>query len=68
MSQGLFYLNAQSDGTTLATRPLVGELMLDANGRRVADQAINMNLTDLRTRVGQTAARPGSVVNRGTVK
>jgi hypothetical protein len=37
--------------------------MLDANGRRVADQAINMNLTDLRTRVGQTAA-----VSRGAVK
>jgi len=74
MSQGLFYLSSQADGSTLATRPLVGELMLDANGRRVADQAINMNLTDLRTRVGQTAARPAPVnarpapVSRGTVK
>ena len=55
MTQGLFYLNPQADGSTLATRPLVGEIMLDANGQRVTDQAISMNLTDLRTRVAQKA-------------
>jgi hypothetical protein len=55
MSQGLFYLNPQADGSTLAARPLVGEVMLDGNGRRVADQAVSMNLTDLRTKVTQTA-------------
>jgi hypothetical protein len=64
MAQGLFHLSTQADGSTLATRPLVGELMLDANGRRVADQAVVMNLTAMRTQVSQTAARP----IRGAVK
>jgi hypothetical protein len=72
MSQGLYYLSPQADGTTLATRPLVGELMLDAHGRRVTDQAVAMSLTDMRTQVGQTAARPASphraVNDRGAVK
>jgi hypothetical protein len=77
MSQGLFYLSPQADGSTLAMRPLVGEMMLDANGRRVNDRAVAMSLTDMRTRVTQTAARPvslpgavksGAVIKYGAVK
>jgi hypothetical protein len=30
---------------------LIGELMLDASGHRVADQAVQMNVTSLKTQV-----------------
>jgi hypothetical protein len=56
LSQGLFNLNPQADGSTLATRPLVGEMMLDASGRRVTDRAVTMDLTDMRSQV-KTATR-----------
>jgi hypothetical protein len=51
LSQGLFNLSARSDGSTLATRPLIGEMMLDASGRKVADKAVQMNLASLRAQV-----------------
>jgi hypothetical protein len=51
LSQGLFNLSAQSDGSTLAIRPLIGEMMLDGSGRKVADQAIQMSLTNLKAQV-----------------
>jgi len=54
MSQGVFNLSRQPDGSTLATRPLVGEMMLDATGRKVTDQAIQMPLTTLKSRVSRT--------------
>jgi hypothetical protein len=56
LTQGLFNLSQQSDGSTLATRPLVGEMMLDAAGRKVADQAVQMPLTTMRTQVTRTLA------------
>jgi hypothetical protein len=52
LSQGLFNVSQQADGSMLATRPLIGELILDANGRKVADHAVQMSLTDIRTQVG----------------
>ena len=51
LSQGLFSLSSQSDGSTMATRPLIGEMMLDAAGRKVADQAVQMSLTALKAQV-----------------
>jgi hypothetical protein len=57
LSQGLFNLSAQPDGTVLATRPLIGELMLDAAGHRVADQAIRMSIASLRTQASQALLR-----------
>ncbi|HZL57423.1 MAG TPA: hypothetical protein VFC21_10095 [Bryobacteraceae bacterium] len=53
LSQGLFNLSRQSDGVTLATRPLIGEMILDAAGRRVADRAVQMPLTQMKSRVRQ---------------
>ena len=56
LTQGLFNLSQQSDGSTLATRPLVGEMMLDAAGRKVADQAVQMPLTTMKAQVSHTLA------------
>lgn len=51
LQQGLFNLNAQTDGSTLAVRPLIGEVILDAHGRRVPDHAVSLPLTSLRSQV-----------------
>jgi hypothetical protein len=57
LSQGLFNLSPQPDGSAVAMRPPVGEMMLDAAGRRVTDRAVTMNLADMRSQVSRTAAR-----------
>jgi hypothetical protein len=54
LSQGLFNLSPQSDGSTLATRPLIGEMMLDTSGHKVVDQAVVMSLTSLKANVRTT--------------
>lgn len=51
LQQGLFNLSAQADGSTLAVRPLIGEMLLDASGRKVADQAVQMNISTLKANV-----------------
>jgi len=56
LAQGLFNLSAQSDGSTLATRPLIGEMMLDASGHKVSDRAVVMSLTSLKANVRTTLA------------
>jgi hypothetical protein len=56
LTQGLFNLSQQSDGSILATRPLVGEMMLDAAGRKVADQAVQMPLATIKAFVTRTLA------------
>ena len=56
LSQGLFSLSRQSDGSSLAIRPLVGEMMLDAAGRKVVDQAVQMPLSAMRSQVSRTLA------------
>jgi hypothetical protein len=56
LSQGLFNLTQQPDGSTLAIRPLVGEMMLDASGRKVVDQAVQLPLTSMRSQVRHTLA------------
>jgi hypothetical protein len=53
LSQGIFNLNGQKDGSVQATRPLIGEAMLDSAGHTVPDQAIRMDLGSLRMRVRQ---------------
>ncbi len=53
LTQGVFQVTAQSDGSVLASRRESGELMLDASGRAVADHAVSMRLTDMKTRVRQ---------------
>ena len=51
LTQGLFNVSTGSDGVAMASRLQTGELMLDAQGRRVADQAVTMRLGDMRSRV-----------------
>jgi hypothetical protein len=62
LTQGIFEVSPQADGSIMASRRESGELMLDASGRRVSDQAIHMKLADMKTRVRQspqTSATPG---------
>jgi len=54
-SQGLFSVVPQSDGSIQAIRPLIGEGMIDAKGRLVKDQAVQMNLADLKAEVSSAA-------------
>lgn len=51
LTQGIFEIAPAADGSLVASRKRSGELMLDASGHRVADQALSLKLTDLRTRV-----------------
>jgi hypothetical protein len=60
LSQGLFNLSNPGDGSTMATRPLIGEMMLDASGRRVTDQAVQMNVTGLKSMVSHALTSAGS--------
>lgn len=57
LSQGLFELNPQSDGSAVASRRASGEAMLDSSGRRVSDQAVSMKLADMKTRVRQAVTQ-----------
>ncbi|MDP9171799.1 MAG: hypothetical protein M3N54_14375 [Acidobacteriota bacterium] len=52
LTQGLFGLTQQADGSMMAGRSEIGETMLDASGASVRDQAVRMNLSDMKSRVG----------------
>ena len=54
LTQGIFEITTQANGTTAANRRKSGELMLDGSGHRVSDSAVSMNLTDLKSRVRRT--------------
>ncbi len=56
LSQGIFELAAGAGGQWTALRHASTELMLDASGRPVRDEALRMRLTDLRQRVRATLA------------
>jgi hypothetical protein len=51
LSQGLFSVVPQADGSSNASRPRIGEGMFDAAGRQVRDQAMQLQLTDMKARV-----------------
>jgi hypothetical protein len=53
LSQGLFNLAPQTDGSTVATRPLIGEMILDASGRKVVDHAVQMSVANLKSQVSR---------------
>jgi hypothetical protein len=59
LTQGLFNVGQQVDGTPIAFRPKIGEMMLDRAGRKVADQAISMRMADMKTRVRQPNTAAG---------
>ena len=57
LTQGIFAIAAGADGVAMASRPPSGEMMLDARGQKVTDQAVRMRLADMKTRV--SARLPG---------
>lgn len=58
LTQGIFEVTKQADGTPLASRRQSGELMVDADGGRVSDRAVSLKMTEMKSRVHRT---PGEV-------
>src|SRR5262249_15235863 len=56
LSQGIFNVAQLTDGTVQVSRPQIAETMLDANGRKVTDQAVQMLLNDMKSRVSRVSA------------
>jgi len=56
LTQGLFNVATQADGTIQVSRPANADTMLDANLRPVADQAVSMGLPTMKTRVNTGVA------------
>jgi hypothetical protein len=55
LSQGIFNVIQQTDGSFQVARDKIGETMLDANGHLVRDQAIRMQLADMKNQVAGAA-------------
>jgi hypothetical protein len=51
LTQGLFAVTQNDAGETLASRGVSAELMLDANGKAVQDQAVKMTVKAMNSRV-----------------
>lgn len=60
LTQGLFNVSQMSDGSLIAWRAKIGEMMLDAAGHKVTDQAIVMKLADMKAHVRQPGASAGA--------
>jgi hypothetical protein len=54
LSQGIFNLSLQQDGTFQAIRPQIGEGMYDSAGHTVQDHGMQLKLTDMKALVRQT--------------
>jgi hypothetical protein len=61
LSQGLFRLTRSPDGVPQATRPAAGGLMLDHNGRPVADRPVSLPWSELRSSIRQELRTANSV-------
>jgi hypothetical protein len=59
LTQGIFNVSTLNDGSTGVSRPKIGENMLDSSGHPVKDQAVQMRLSDMKTRVTTTVAIGG---------
>lgn len=57
LSQGIFNVTQQADGSIQAGRPVIGETMLDAAGHPARDHAVQMQLADMKARVAPAGAR-----------
>jgi hypothetical protein len=55
LTQGLYNVEQLRDGGLEVSRPAIGENMFDRSGKSVKDQAVRMQLADMRTRVTATA-------------
>jgi hypothetical protein len=60
-SQGIFNVSGTSTASLQISRPATAELMLDADGHPVQDQAVTIKIAEARTRVAQALARATSV-------
>ena len=60
LSQGIFNVTQQPNGSIQVGRPQIGETMVDAAGRRVRDQAIGMRISEMKTRVAAVVAAAGA--------
>jgi hypothetical protein len=56
LSQGVFDVSKDSDGTVVASRARIGEMMLDAAGRKVDDKAVRMTLNDMKAQVSRAGS------------
>jgi hypothetical protein len=56
LNQGIFNVAQLTDGSIQVSRPEIGETMLDGDGRKVKDQAVQMQLSVMKTRVSRTTA------------
>lgn len=52
LSQGAFTVTRDTSGKTILRRAPSSELMLDRNGQPTQDQAVTINLDDVRARIG----------------
>jgi hypothetical protein len=59
LSQGVFDVRTEANGELMASRAATGELMLDAGGRPVHDEALSLRLSDLRVRISRGVAEGG---------
>jgi hypothetical protein len=57
LSQGIFNVAQQPDGSIQVSRPKIGETMLDANGHLARDQAIQMQISAMKTSVTAGASK-----------
>lgn len=60
LTQGVFHVSTQPDGSLLAVRPRIGELILDSTGRKVADTGISIQFGEMKSRVRTQVAKPGT--------
>ena len=56
LTQGLFNVQRSGTGDAAAMRAAAAELMLDASGHAVKDEAVSMKLSDLKARVTRALA------------
>jgi hypothetical protein len=62
LSQGIYNISKQTDGSIQLSRPEIGETMLDASGRKVTDHAVQMKFADMKTRVTLAATVAATAV------
>jgi hypothetical protein len=56
LSQGIFTVTPQADGSIQVGRPAIGETMLDAAGHPAKDRAVQMQLSEMKAHVVQAGA------------
>lgn len=60
LSQGIFNVISQPDGSIQVSRARIGETMLDAKGHLVIDHAVQMKLADMKSQVAAANATTGA--------